>query len=346
MRKQRLGELLQKAGLVDEIQLRSALGVHYNWGVPLGQVVVDKGFCTAQQVLQVLAGQLNLPVVDLDAQSLEASLLDVLPVETAEACRAVPLRVEGPRGSVLVVAVAAPAHPTALDEVARVSGKARVVAMLATDAAVSRAIDRLYYPHLIGAKRPVESIPLPEVDERLELVTDRAQSLMLGMSLMNAASSTPTVELEGLPMMLPLLDVPADQRITVREMPAVEVEPQKAPVAQAEPQVWVYGWGAEATEWLLKLLKEASVTARVARTEDIVKASPRTVVLTPLQSVESVLRHGLKAQLLMAGRAHDRNRALAMGAHVFLSGPLRTDELLGKVLERVKGSGRQGVRAA
>jgi hypothetical protein len=106
MRKQRLGELLQKAGLVDEIQLRAALGFHYKWGVPLGQVVVDMRFCTSQQVLELLAGQVQLPVVDLDAEPLEPSLADLLPVETAEACRVIPLRIEGPRGSVLVVAAA------------------------------------------------------------------------------------------------------------------------------------------------------------------------------------------------------------------------------------------------
>jgi type IV pilus assembly protein PilB len=333
MRKQRLGELLQKAGLVDELQLRAALGFHYKWGVPLGQVVVDMNFCTAQQVLELLAGQLDLPVVDLDAEPLEPGLVDVLPVETAEACRVVPLRVEGPRGSVLVVAAAAPARPTALDEVARVAGKVRVVALVATDAAVTRAIDRLYYPHLLGARRPVEPIALPEADEHLPLVTDRAEYLMLGR-LVPSSAPTPTVDQGGLPIMLPLLpEVPAHARVTEPELPRVEVATQAAPV---EPEVWVYGWGAQATEGLLKLLAEEKLRARVARTEDVTQASERAVVLTPLQSVESVKRRGIRAQLLVAGRAHDRDRALAMGAHVFLSGPLRTDELLREVRERVE----------
>ncbi|HEX8697911.1 MAG TPA: ATPase [Myxococcaceae bacterium] len=339
MKKQRLGELLEKAGLVDEIQLRVALGVHFMWGVPLGQVVVDKGFCTAQQVLEVFARQLNLPAVDLDAQPMDESLVDVLPVETAEACRVVPLRLEGPRGSVLVVAAAAPARPTEMDEVARVSGKARVSVLLATDGAISRAIDRLYYPHLLGACRPVEPIPLPEVDEELPLVRDRSECLELGFHLQKGAALARTVEQEGLPILLPLVtELPVGERVTQPEMPAVT----QAPVAtrsEPEPQVWVYGWGAQATEWLLNLLKGADVRARVARTEDVVKASKRAVVLTPLQSVESVMRHGIRAQLVMAGRAHDRDRALALGAHVYLSGPLRAQKLIAEVLERVKEGG-------
>jgi type IV pilus assembly protein PilB len=339
MRKQRLGELLQKAGLVDEIQLRAALGFHYKWGVPLGQVVVDMRFCTSQQVLELLAGQVDLPVVDLDAQPLDEQLADVLPVETAEACRVVPLRVEGARGSVLVVAAAAPARPTVLDEVARVAGKVRVVALVATDAAVSRAIDRIYYPHLLGAQRPVEPIPLPEADEHMPLVTDRAEYLMLGRTLQASAAGT-TVDQEGLPLLMPLsLDVPAHARVTEPEMPAVVLPPKAAPVAEPEPEVWVYGWGVKATEGLLKLLEDSDLRARVARTEDVKKASERAVVLTPLQSVESVMRHGIRAQLLVAGRAHDRARALAMGAHAFLSGPLRTDELIREVAARVTAEG-------
>lgn len=340
MRKLRLGELLEKAGLIDEIQLRAALSIHNMWGVPLGQVVVDKGFCTAQQVLEVFAAQLKLPVVDLDAHPVDEKLLDVLPVETAEACRVVPLRLEGPRGSVLVVAAAAPARPTAMDEVARVSGKSRVVVLLATDGAISRAIDRLYYPHLLGAKRPVEPIPLPEVDEELPLVRDRSECISLGFHLQKSAARTQTVEQEGLPIMVPLqTDLPADQLVTQPNIPMAELAAKLPPVAEPEPQVWVYGWGAKATEWLLELLKAANVRARVARTEDVVKAAAHTVVLTPLQSVESVLRHGLRAQLMMAGRAHDRDRALALGARVFLSGPLREQALIAEVLERVKGGG-------
>lgn len=342
MRKQRLGEMLRKAGLVDEIQLRAALGFQNKWGVPLGQIVVDMNFCTAQQVLELLAGQLGLPVVDLDEVPLDTSLQKLLPVETVEACRVVPLRVEGPRDSVLVVAAAAPARPPALDEVARVAGKVRVVPLLATDAAVSRAIDRIYYPHLIGAKRPVEPIPLPEAEENLPLVTDRAEILMLDRTL-QAASAAATVEKDGLPVMLPLApDLPTHAHLND---PAL-AETQKIFLnVEFKPEVWVYGWGAKATEGLLKLLSDEGLRARVARTEDVVNATPREVVLTPLQSIESLKRHGLRAQLLVAGRAHDRDRALALGAHSFLSGPLRTDQLVRELRARME-AGRTPLRRA
>ena len=159
--KRRLGDLLVEERLVDSYQLRAALGFHQKWGVPLGQVVVDMGFCSASQVLDVLAWQVNLPTVDLDAQVLDPALMDVVSVEVAESCQVIPLRQEGVRGSVLVVACPAPAHPPTLDEVVRLTGAARVRVFLATDAAIARGLERLYYPHLRGAGRPVEPSNCP-----------------------------------------------------------------------------------------------------------------------------------------------------------------------------------------
>lgn len=334
MMKRRLGELLREDGLVDELQLRAALGFHNKWGVPLGQVVVDLGFCTAQQVLETLARQVRLPAVDLDAEVLDPRLAEVIPAHVSESCRVVPLRQEGPRDSVLVVATTAPAHLPALDEVARVSGKARVVTLLATDAAISRAIDRLYHPHLLDARRPVEPIPLPEADEHLPLVTNRAEYLMLGLVPGGASASTTERGEGGLPVLVPLTDeLPAHARLTEREMPRVDVA--RKPAVEREPEVWVYGWGIQATQGLLKLLEDAGLRARVARTEDVRAASPCTVVLAPVQSVGSVTRRGLRARLLLAGRAREEAQAWALGARGFLSGPLRADLLSQAVREQV-----------
>ena len=343
-RKKRLGDLLQEQGLVDAVQLRAALGVHHRWGVPLGQVVVDLGFCTAQEVLALMAQQAQLPTVDLDAEPLNEELVDLLPVHVAESCRVIPLRQEGPRDSVLVVATEAPGDPLALDEVARVTGKSRVVSVLATDASISQAIERLYYPHLAGARRPVEPIPLPEADEKLPLVYERAEYLRLD-ELLQRQEALSALDGHGLPVMKPLTEeLPAEARLTEREMPAVvaPLRPQASPKVKAapkskelEPEVWVYGWGTGATRGLLRLLEEAGLRARVACTDDVRRSSAHAVVLTPLQSIESVKRKGVRARLVVAGRGRETARAQAMGVHAYLSGPLHTDVLIHTVREQL-----------
>ncbi|MBF5045432.1 general secretion pathway protein GspE [Aggregicoccus sp. 17bor-14] len=164
--KRRLGDILVAQGALDPLQLQAALAYQRTWGVPLGQVVVDQRFCSAGQVLQALATQTGLPAVDLDAQPLDPALGRLVPLKVAEAHRVVPLRVEGPRDTVLVVAIAAPATLTSLDAVKSVSGKGRVTPHLATDAAIQRAIQRIFHPEEAAPASavPMTPISLPEAE--------------------------------------------------------------------------------------------------------------------------------------------------------------------------------------
>ena len=337
--KRRLGDLLVEEGLLDEHQLRAALGFHRRWGVPLGQVVVDMNFCSALQVLDVLAWQVNLPTVDLDAQKLDPMLMDVLGVEVAESCQVIPLRQEGPRDSVLVVACPAPAHPPTLDEVARLTGVSRLHVVLATDAAIGRALERLYYPHLRGAQRPVETIDLPEADERLPLVRDRAEYLRFAT---DASDEVTVVIRKGLPILPPLKSA----RPTGRHFAQRELSRGKGVRAlEREPEVWLFGWGATATQALLKLLKQEGLRSRVASIADVRGASRRSVVVAPLQSIEGVSRRRLRARLVLAGRTREAERAQAVGAKRFLSGPLCPEDLIQAVREQLS-AGRAAEREA
>lgn len=144
MAKKRIGEILKDMGVIDEMQLASALAHHRQWGMPLAQALVDKRFCTPEQVLSALSKQAGLALFDLDAHALLPALAKVMPQRLAEQYRAVPLRVEGKRGEVLVVAIAAPGSLQSLDSIQAITGKQRVVPYLASDAAIARGLARLY----------------------------------------------------------------------------------------------------------------------------------------------------------------------------------------------------------
>lgn len=143
--RRKLGEILQEMGAIDPLQLQSALGHHRQWGVPLGQAVVEKNFCSKDDVLRALSIQTGFPVARLDGEPLDSRLASVLPVRTAEKLKVVPLRMEGKRKEILVIALAAPADLETLDAVQSVSGKQRIVAHVAHDDEIERAIGRLYY---------------------------------------------------------------------------------------------------------------------------------------------------------------------------------------------------------
>lgn len=143
--KKKLGEILIEMGALDTLQLQAALGFHQQWGMPLGRAVVEKGFCVRDDVTRALATQAGHPVVRLDGQPLDLELAKVVPVKTAETYRAVPLRLEGRRREVLVLAMAAPAPLASVDSVLAVARKARAVVHIAHDQELENAIGRLYY---------------------------------------------------------------------------------------------------------------------------------------------------------------------------------------------------------
>ncbi len=149
MKRKPIGEVLREMGAIDEFQLRSALAHQRQWGTALGQVLVEKRFCTAADLLTALSRQTGHPEIDLDRERLDRRVAHLLPRKVAQQHRAVPLRVEGPREDVLVVALAAPATISSTDAILAVSGRRRIRAFVACDRALERAFGRIYlgYDH-------------------------------------------------------------------------------------------------------------------------------------------------------------------------------------------------------
>lgn len=131
-------------GLLDELQLKSALSLHRYWSKPLGWAVLSRRFCTEEQLLGALEVQTGLRGIDLDHTELDSSLASLIPAKFARKHRLVPVRIVRNRQEVLVVAVAAPVALPAIDEAQKLARKSRVHAFLATDSAIDRAIAKLY----------------------------------------------------------------------------------------------------------------------------------------------------------------------------------------------------------
>lgn len=328
--KRRLGDILLAHGAVDAMQLQASLAFQRQWGVPLGQVVVDQRFCTAKQVLAALAEQTGVPAVDLDAETLNPALAKLVSVKVAEAHRVVPLRLEGPRDSVLVVAMAAPASLASLDAVKSVSGKTRVVPRLATDAAVQRAIGRLYRGETdaVPESLSLTGFALPEADDAPMALM--AQSI--AEDLMGDGRFGTVHEDVPAPAFAPEPGLPTFDPLDLEFVPA-PTQPaasDRAPRAVPTPApVLIYGWGAEASAGLVRVLEAASIAATVATTQQVLSAGEGAVVLSPLPSLES-LGARARAQLLVAGKAPelDLPRAQALGARGFLAAPLDADLML------------------
>lgn len=144
MARPKIGQVLLKLGFIDEMRLSAALAHQKQWGTPLARAVMELRFCSLEQVMRALSQQTGLPLVDLSREPLGPKLAALLSAKVAEQHHVVPLRLEGARSEVLVIAIAAPADIGSLDAVQAVSGKQRLKALLAPDDSIEHALKVIY----------------------------------------------------------------------------------------------------------------------------------------------------------------------------------------------------------
>jgi type IV pilus assembly protein PilB len=341
--KKRLGDILLTRGVVDSLQLQSALAFQRQWGLPLGQVMVDQGFAPAEQVFSALQEQTGIPSVDLDAQPLDARLARLVPLKVAESYRVVPLRLEGKRDTTLVVAIAAPASLEALDVVKSVSGKARVVPRLAPDSAIRRAIGRLYRGEVQQQQQQFpwpeerDTVELPDADDVMQFMANcMIEDVVIDHELISddEVPQAPVMEQDGIPLLSPLELEPMPSQLVPVVTAVLGTLEQPEPSVE-EARVLVYGWGADATAGLVSVLKQAGIAAREANDFEVLLAGGDFVVVSPLPSMEELGRR-VEARVLVAGHAPEQEfkRAQSVGALGFLAAPV-DPELLVRAVRRL-----------
>src|SRR5687768_1489584 len=131
-------DLLLEMGAIDPMQLRVATSHAQQWGVSIERALVERRFCSADDVVRACSRQSGYPVVNLDAEPLDPARADILPLQLAEQYRVVPLGLKGRRYEVLVLAVAAPVDLKVIDTLLSVTKKARAEVHLSHDEAIAR----------------------------------------------------------------------------------------------------------------------------------------------------------------------------------------------------------------
>ena len=79
----KVGEILIKAGVIDEMQLAAALGDQSNWGGRLGVALVKMGLVEESDLVRALAQQLQIPVVKLEGKRVQQEVLDLVSGESS-----------------------------------------------------------------------------------------------------------------------------------------------------------------------------------------------------------------------------------------------------------------------
>ena len=139
----KLGDLLVKAKVLTESQLKAALAEQQRWGGKLGEILVRMNALTEEMLVKALSKQLGLQTVNLDAiQSIFTHVKAKIPKEIARDLAALPLQLRD-EGRTLVVAMAEPQQVEHIDTL-RAVARARIVPQLAGRTAIARAFSRFY----------------------------------------------------------------------------------------------------------------------------------------------------------------------------------------------------------
>ncbi len=139
----KLGELLIKANVLQESQLKAALAEQAKWGGKLGEILVRMSLVSEDILVRALSKQLNIPAVNLDAvQMIPPHVRSKIPAQTARDFAVLPLQLRDD-GRSLVLAVADPLNVRHLDELRAIT-KCRIIPNVAGRTAIARAYARLY----------------------------------------------------------------------------------------------------------------------------------------------------------------------------------------------------------
>lgn len=139
----RLGDLLVKAKVISESQLKAALAEQQKWGGKLGELLVRMNFLTEDMLVKALSKQMNVPSVNLETiQGIPPHVRGKVPPEVARDLVVLPLQLRDD-GKTLLVAMAEPQNLKHLDTLRSVT-RLRITSQLAGRQAIARAFSRFY----------------------------------------------------------------------------------------------------------------------------------------------------------------------------------------------------------
>jgi type IV pilus assembly protein PilB len=187
---QRLGDLLVREKVITNEQLDQALKVQKDTGAGrLGSVLVKLGFLSDEEVTNFLSRQYGVPAINLSYFEIDATVVKLIPYETAKRYQILPLsRV----GSSLTIAMVDPTNVFAMDDIKFMTGF-NIEPVVASESSIMVGVEKAY-----GAtqEEDLEKVmaQIGETEADVELSAAQEDELALA-DLEKAADEAPIVKL-------------------------------------------------------------------------------------------------------------------------------------------------------
>lgn len=148
--KPRIGEILVQAGVIDEMQLSSALGEQARWGRRLGVTLIKMGMVEEGHLVRALATQLDLPVASLTGKRIADDVIALVPTRVASEHGVIPLFVKKQgRTTQLFLGMEDPSNLAVLDDLGFRTGM-EIHPVMVGPSELGEAVDRYYLGSTAG----------------------------------------------------------------------------------------------------------------------------------------------------------------------------------------------------
>jgi type IV pilus assembly protein PilB len=177
----RLGELLTKASLITQDQLKEALKVQKETAGKLGETLIKLGFVSEEDITECLSQQFGVPSINLAHFEIDANVIKLIPADVARKYNILPVN---KTGATITIAMADPTNVFAMDDIKFMTGY-NVEPVVASELGIKAAIDNYYgTTSALELKRVMEDLQSSETadlevleeDEDLDVATLAAES--------------------------------------------------------------------------------------------------------------------------------------------------------------------------
>ena len=213
----RLGNVLLRRGLITESQLAQAISRHEQTGKMVGEVLVELGQVTPEDIGRALAEQLGIPFFELgDDFKLEKEEVKLVPEALARRCCLIPVKKDA--GLSVTLVMRDPLDVEAIDTVRSLT-RLEVHKAVSTEARIRAVIDKFYKieAHIERDLQDIAEVETEPVGEVLEASRVNADQLRV------LANDAPVVRFVNLLLMQAVRDrasdihfEPGEKDVTVR----------------------------------------------------------------------------------------------------------------------------------
>ncbi|QVL34949.1 Flp pilus assembly complex ATPase component TadA [Telmatocola sphagniphila] len=198
-----MGQILVDLGFIDELQMEDLLEQARSTDSPLELIAVERGLINEDQLLQALAEQSGMRIVNLDETKPEAKALGMVQETMANLYKMLPISFDN---DTLTVVLADPNNLQAIDDVRNFLGIPTVIACLAPVKKIEAAIQKAYS----GTKEEsiTDLIHSLEVDDRFNKIK-RETSIDLD-EIDEIANTAPVRKLINMVLLMAIRDHASD----------------------------------------------------------------------------------------------------------------------------------------